>query len=115
MNMFCSKCGKEIDDEAVVCVHCGCATKNTVTNQPNKSMLVAILLWFFFGMLGAHRFYAGDSQTGSVQFFLTIIGLLTCWFVIGFIPLIVVGIWVFIDLFLLISGEIKSQDGSKLV
>ena len=26
--MFCSKCGKEINDEAVVCVHCGCATKN---------------------------------------------------------------------------------------
>lgn len=24
--MFCYKCGKEIDDEAVVCVHCGCAT-----------------------------------------------------------------------------------------
>lgn len=26
--MFCSKCGKEISDEAVVCVHCGCATSN---------------------------------------------------------------------------------------
>lgn len=23
---FCSKCGKEIDDEAVICVHCGCPT-----------------------------------------------------------------------------------------
>lgn len=23
---FCGKCGKEIDDEAVVCVHCGCPT-----------------------------------------------------------------------------------------
>ena len=23
--MFCSKCGKEIMDEAVVCIHCGCA------------------------------------------------------------------------------------------
>ena len=26
--MFCSKCGKEIDNEAVVCVHCGCPTIN---------------------------------------------------------------------------------------
>ncbi len=26
--MFCTKCGKEIDNEAVVCVHCGCATGN---------------------------------------------------------------------------------------
>ena len=26
--MFCSKCGKEINDEAVVCPSCGCATAN---------------------------------------------------------------------------------------
>ena len=26
--MFCSKCGKEIDDSAVVCVGCGCPTSN---------------------------------------------------------------------------------------
>lgn len=26
--MFCYKCGKEIDDSAVVCVHCGVATQN---------------------------------------------------------------------------------------
>ncbi len=24
--MFCKKCGKEITDEAVICLHCGCAT-----------------------------------------------------------------------------------------
>ena len=30
--MFCSKCGKEIDDEAVVCPNCGCATEKM--NQP---------------------------------------------------------------------------------
>lgn len=38
--MFCSKCGKEIDDEAFVCPGCGCLTgvhsveKNTQTAQP---------------------------------------------------------------------------------
>lgn len=26
--MFCSKCGNEIDNEAVVCPECGCPTKN---------------------------------------------------------------------------------------
>ena len=26
--MFCSKCGKEIMDEAVICPNCGCATAN---------------------------------------------------------------------------------------
>ena len=24
---FCRKCGKEINDDAVMCVHCGCATE----------------------------------------------------------------------------------------
>ena len=26
--MFCSKCGKELNDEAVICTGCGCPTKN---------------------------------------------------------------------------------------
>lgn len=39
--MFCSNCGKEIDDKAVICVHCGCETRNrtwiNVFNNHNKS------------------------------------------------------------------------------
>ena len=26
--MYCKKCGKEIDDNAVICPSCGCATEN---------------------------------------------------------------------------------------
>lgn len=38
--MFCSKCGNEINDEAVICPNCGCPTKNynapqTPAIQPN--------------------------------------------------------------------------------
>ena len=25
--MFCSNCGKEIDDNAIICIHCGVSTK----------------------------------------------------------------------------------------
>ncbi|MBO4954627.1 MAG: zinc-ribbon domain-containing protein [Clostridia bacterium] len=25
--MFCQKCGNQIQDEAVVCIHCGCAVE----------------------------------------------------------------------------------------
>ncbi len=35
--MYCSKCGKEIFDEAVVCPYCGCA----VSNQPQRSEAIA--------------------------------------------------------------------------
>lgn len=34
---FCRKCGKEIDDEAVVCVHCGVAQYNNVPGYPNAN------------------------------------------------------------------------------
>lgn len=33
--MFCSKCGKEILDEALICPNCGCATNNY--SQTNKA------------------------------------------------------------------------------
>lgn len=29
--MFCRNCGKEIDDKAVICVHCGCLTNSDQT------------------------------------------------------------------------------------
>ena len=53
--MFCSKCGKEINDEAVVCVHCGCAVENKTANTalagdaPNTGYAV---LGFFIPVVG---------------------------------------------------------------
>lgn len=40
--MFCSKCGKEINDEAVVCVHCGCATSNLKEESKQKDQPIII-------------------------------------------------------------------------
>ncbi len=40
--MFCSKCGKEIDNDAVVCVHCGCATRNFEGNGESKDRPIII-------------------------------------------------------------------------
>lgn len=43
--MFCKKCGKEIDDSAVICPNCGCATDNyaerKVVKKEKGSGLVA--------------------------------------------------------------------------
>lgn len=33
--MFCSNCGKEIDDNAIICIHCGVTTK---VNHPSVPM-----------------------------------------------------------------------------
>ena len=40
--MFCSKCGKEIDNEAVICVHCGCPTSNFEKSKKEKDQPIII-------------------------------------------------------------------------
>ncbi len=34
---FCRKCGKEINDDAVMCVHCGCATEKAARPSTNQN------------------------------------------------------------------------------
>lgn len=52
--MFCSHCGKEIDDKAVVCIHCGCAVKGngTVPAANDESSLGYGILGFFLPLIG---------------------------------------------------------------
>lgn len=35
--MFCSKCGNEIDNEALICPKCGCATANMALQKSTAS------------------------------------------------------------------------------
>lgn len=51
--MFCQKCGKEIHDEAVVCIHCGCAVNgvnNRYGNDEETSSLATLSIVFAFLM-----------------------------------------------------------------
>lgn len=64
-----------------------------------KSIGIAYLLWFFFSSLGIHRFYIGDKSGGLWMAGLFIVGLMTTWLIVGFIPLFIVGVWAFIDVF----------------
>ena len=44
--MFCSKCGSEIMDEAIICPKCGCATNsypNFNTKKPSELSTVAMV------------------------------------------------------------------------
>ncbi|MEG1648216.1 MAG: zinc-ribbon domain-containing protein, partial [Bacilli bacterium] len=54
MSKFCSNCGKEVDDKAVVCVSCGASLQEEkVVKDPNaKSKLAAGLLGIFLGSFG---------------------------------------------------------------
>ena len=58
--MFCKNCGQEVNDKAVVCIHCGCSleekkeTVNTVdTSEANESKTtIGVLMGLFLGLIG---------------------------------------------------------------
>ena len=67
-----------------------------VFESNKKSAGVAYLLWFFVGSFGAHRFYLGETGTGIAQLLLLLLGWIP--FFLGWVAL---GIWLFVDLFLI--------------
>ncbi|MBR5439097.1 MAG: zinc ribbon domain-containing protein [Clostridia bacterium] len=52
--MFCRTCGKEINDDAIICPNCGCATnkKNTPVSTGESKKGMGLLLGFFLGLIG---------------------------------------------------------------
>lgn len=91
LTKFCKFCGEKIPVDAVVCTHCGRQVEelnqaqpnivinnnNTNTNQNNivaaganaKNKWVAVLLCFFLGGIGAHKFYEGKIGMGVLYIF----------------------------------------------
>ena len=95
--MFCNKCGKEINDEAVVCVGCGCAVNESKVVKDNRGLITILLCWFL-GVFGAHRFYTGHTTIGVIQL-LTLGG---C------------GIWMLIDFIIILTGNFKDAEGNAI-
>jgi TM2 domain-containing membrane protein YozV len=63
-----------------------------------KSWLAALLLCFFVGSLGVHRFYVGKVGTGILM--LVTLGAL--------------GVWTLIDLIVIIIGKFSDKQGLAL-
>jgi TM2 domain-containing membrane protein YozV len=74
------------------------ASKKVVVKS-SKDKKTTGLLCFFLGVFGVHRFYTGHYGWGFVQF-ATFGGL---------------GLWVLIDLILILTGSFKDGDGNILV
>jgi hypothetical protein len=105
--MYCPNCGKQIDDKAVVCVHCGVAISNPnvagsmvgVDGVQRYDWLTTLLLCFFLGGLGVHSFYTKKTGIGIAQL-LTLGG---C------------GIWALVDLIMIITENFRDGNGNPLV
>ena len=51
--MFCKNCGKEIDDKASICIHCGVAVeKKSENTETNVLAIVGFVLSFFIALAG---------------------------------------------------------------
>lgn len=102
--MYCWNCGAPANDNAVVCVRCGCALHKPVQQPPydpnksSKDWITCLLLCAFTGCLGIHRFYVGKTGTGIAQL-LTAGG---C------------GIWALVDLIMIVVGQFTDEEGKFL-
>lgn len=93
---YCSECGQLISNKAEICPKCGVRQPDFIS--ADNRWLTTLLLCFFLGYLGVHRFYTGHSVIGVIQ-------LLT----LGFC-----GIWTMIDLILIITGSYTDAQGKPI-
>lgn len=93
---FCMNCGNQIAPNANVCTTCGCATNNILPGTQRKSKMTAGLLGIFLGGWGIHNFYLGYTGKAIGQIVLTF-----C-FGIG-------AIWGFIEGIMILCGSISTD------
>lgn len=107
--MFCPFCGAELPDNATFCPVCGRSFMNPNAAKPkpapapdeataNNRWLIALLLCFFLGFLGIHRFYVGKTGTG-IAMLLTLGG---------------ISIWWLIDLIMILLNRFTDSEGKPL-
>jgi len=101
---YCIECGVLINIKAEICPKCGVRQQLLATplsaeivEQRNKWITCLLLCWFL-GVLGIHRFYTGHTALGVLQL-LTLGG---C------------GIWALIDFIIIVSGNFKDAQGNPI-
>ncbi len=72
----------------------------------NMDWLAALLLCFFLGCFGAHRFFVGKTSTAVAMLLIT---LLTGW--IAGLGLFITGIWSLVDFIMIICGKFTNAKG----
>lgn len=87
---YCSACGNALHQRAEICPKCGV---RQVGAASGRNRTTALVLAFFLGGLGAHKFYLGQTVQGVVY-------LLFCW---TFIPALIA--FVEFIIFLTMSDE----------
>lgn len=137
---FCSNCGSQTDPLAEVCLKCGARLSRLAPDISSKSRTVLVLLAYFLGIFGAHRFYAGRTRSAVIMLVLPILGIIayaafvgammagaitgtddTAFFITTALVMVPAGmlwmaaaIWSLIDLIFAVIGKFRDRDG-KLI
>ena len=101
---YCTECGELINIKAEICPKCGVRQQVHATlvsaeiaEQRNRWIICLLLCWFL-GVFGVHRFYTGHTALGVFQL-LTFGG---C------------GIWALVDFIIIVSGNFKDAEGNPI-
>lgn len=68
--MFCKKCGKEIDDKAASCIHCGASVENKPVKKPIFKkwwfwVIIAVVVLVIIGSSGGSE--SGETPSGGAD------------------------------------------------
>lgn len=100
---FCPNCGNATTPGAAVCLKCGVALSDAASQTSDKSKLVAGLLGIFLGTLGIHNFYLGYTKKAIIQLVVSLVGgLVTCG-----IATIAIEIWALVEGIMILTGKIN--------
>lgn len=113
---YCANCGSKVNENAAVCLSCGAniITKGGSGQTGDKQKIVAGLLAIFLGHLGIHWFYLGLTKKGVINIVLTFVAAILCFMAIGIFALL--GIWVYniITAVSIFTGKQKDAEGNDL-
>lgn len=100
---FCQECGEIVNVKAEICPKCGVRQAGVVySGDANKKQqerwIITLVLCWFFGVFGVHRFYTGHTGLGIIQL-LTLGG---C------------GIWTLVDFIIILVGNYRDANGELI-
>lgn len=64
---YCGNCGSAVAPEADVCMNCGVALKKAAGDLGGQSKTTMALVCFFLGGIGIHNFIVGETKKGIVK------------------------------------------------